>query len=51
MKEEKKTFVILNIYFFSLINTGKETLKDHQQQIKNEIARARVALSGPLRRK
>ncbi|UJR38119.1 hypothetical protein I4U23_030798 [Adineta vaga] len=29
---------------------GKEGLKAHQQQLTTEIARARVALSGPLRR-
>ena len=38
-------------FSFFLLNTGKEGLKDHQEQIKSEIARARVALSGPLRRK
>ncbi len=37
------------LFFFKY--TGKESLKEHQQQIKVEVTRARVALSGPLRRK
>lgn len=33
------------------ISIGKVNLKDHLQQITSEISRARMALSGPLRRR
>jgi hypothetical protein len=45
----KEFLFLFRSFFFKY--TGKESLKEHQQQIKVEITRARVALSGPLRRK
>jgi hypothetical protein len=40
---------IFLIFFFKFIDN--QSLKVHQQQLASEISRARIALSGPLRRK